>query len=273
MITSTSNPQIKFLRSLYLPKYRSESGMFLVEGLKLVGQAFDSKADIQQLIISTDWLISEYGQSLVERAKREDIELLEVSGPVFESIARKDKPQGIAALVKQNWRNLSDLEVPKHDQKTIWLGIEAIQNPGNLGTVMRTCDATGVTALFLLPNSTDPYDPIAVKASMGSIFTVPHIKVDYAQLGDFIKGLNYFAILGTSDKATQNAFTYSYPKNTLVFMGSEREGLSDELTDLCDEILRIPMVGECDSLNLSVATGIILYEVFNQHSGLIRKND
>ncbi len=273
MITSSSNPQIKFLRSLYLPKYRNESGMFLIEGLKLVGQAFDSKADINQLIISPELLISDYGQSLVGRTKKASIDILELSASVFTSIARKEKPQGIAALVKQNWHDSSHFVIHKKDTKTIWLGIESIQNPGNLGTILRSCDATGVSGLFLLPNSTDPYDPAAVKASMGAIFTVPFCKLDYAQFHSFIKGLNGFTILGTSDKASQNAFSFSYPNNLFLLMGSEREGLSKELIDVCDEMLRIPMVGECDSLNLSVATGIILYEIFNQHSGLIRKYD
>lgn len=270
MISSTSNPQIKFLRSLYTPKYRNESGLFLVEGLKLVGQAFDSNAEIQQLIISPDWLISEYGQSLVRRAELYGIEVLQVSEPVFESIARKDKPQGIAALVKQNWQTFSHIKTKLHDEKSVWLAIEAIQNPGNLGTVLRTCDATGVSGLILLPNSTDPYDPVAVKASMGAVFTVPLIKLDYAQLHDFIKDNRHITVLGTSDKASQNAFTYLYPSQVLLLMGSEREGLSPDLMAICQEMLRIPMCGECDSLNLSVATGIILYEIFNQHTGLIR---
>ncbi len=272
MITSTSNPQIKFLRSLYMQKYRNESGLFLIEGLKLVGQAFDSNAEIQQIIISPDLLISEYGQSLVERAQKTSIEILELSALVFESIARKDKPQGIAALVKQNWQSLSDEKLNK-EEKILLLCVEAIQNPGNLGTILRSCDATGVSGLILLPNSTDPHDPAAVKASMGAIFTIPLYKLDYTQFISFIKGLNSFTILGTSDKARQNAFTYSYPNKILLLMGSEREGLSQELKDICDEMLRIPMLGECDSLNLSVATGIILYEIFNQHSGLTRNHD
>lgn len=268
MISSTANPHIKFLRSLHLSKNRQASGMFLAEGLKLVGQAFDSHAEIQQLIFCPDLLISEYGQSLIERAKGLGIETLEVNAIVFESLARKDKPQGIAALVKQNWHKIENIQL--RDEKSTWLVIEAIQNPGNLGTVIRTCDATGVSGLLLLPNSTDPYDPAAVKASMGGAFTVPHYHLSYAQLSHFISANPKLAVVGTSDKAKQNAFTFTYPKHTLLLIGSERQGLSPELTDLSHQMISIPMTGACDSLNLSVATGIILYEIFNQRSGLLR---
>ena len=273
MITSTSNPQVKFLRSLHLAKHRSESGLFLVEGLKLVGQAFDSNAEIQQIIISPEWLISDYGKSLVDLAIKKHIDILELSTNAFESIARKDKPQGIAALAKQNLRDINTLNLNDEKQKRICLAIEAIQNPGNLGTVLRTCDATGVSALFLLPNSTDPYDPVAVKASMGSIFTTPIFKLNYAQLAQITRALDDLSVIGTSDKAEQNAFTYPYSDNTLLLIGSEREGLSAQLSALCHEMVRIPMIGACDSLNLSMATGIILYEIFNQHNGLKRNHD
>ncbi len=270
MITSLSNPQIKFLRSLNLAKYRNESGLFLAEGLKCVGQAFDSKANIQQLIFSPELLISEYGQSLTGKTKEHGIDLLEVSATVFQSIARKDKPQGIAALIKQNWHDIESFSSIDSTKKQAWVAIEAIQNPGNLGTVLRTCDATGVSGLFLLPYSTDPYDPVAVKASMVAIFTVPIYSVTYALLKQLFKIHSNLFIIGTSDKADQDAFRFTYPKQTFLLIGSEREGLSAQLTALCDDMVRIPMVGSCDSLNLSVATGIILYEVFNQHSGLTR---
>ena len=267
IITSNTNPKVKLLRSLQMAKHRQETGLFLAEGLRLVGQAFDSKVEIVQLIYSPEWLISDYGHSLVESALKQNIEILEVSGSVFESLARKDKPQGIAALIKQNWQNPNALFNSTGKQKTTWLAIEAIQNPGNLGTVLRTCDATGVDGLILLPPSTDPYDPAAVKASMGAVFTVPIYSITYTQLVTLLSDNNHIKVLGTSDKASQSAFSFPYPDHSLLLIGSEREGLSSELSALCDEMLCIPMVGACDSLNLSVATGIILYEIFKQNEG------
>lgn len=265
MITSNTNPKIKLLRSLKMAKFRQETGLFLAEGLRLVGQAFDSKADIKSIVYSPEWLISEYGKSLIERAYKTGIEVLEVSKSVFESLARKDKPQGIAASIRQNWQNPETLFQKKGNKRTTWLAIEAIQNPGNLGTVLRTCDATGVDGLILLPPSTDPYDPAAVKASMGAVFTIPLYNFTYAQLAELLSINNYLTILGTSDKATHTAFSYDYPPHILLLIGSEREGLSKPLFDLCSDVLRIPMVGACDSLNLSVATGIMLYEIFKQN--------
>lgn len=268
IITSNTNPKIKLLRSLHMAKHRKETGLFLAEGLRLVGQAFDSNADIQQIIYSPDWLISDYGQFLIQKAANQGIEILEVSPSVFESLARKDKPQGIAALIKQNWQNSENLFHSKGKNMTTWLAIEAIQNPGNLGTVLRTCDATGVEGLILLPPSTDPYDPAAVKASMGAVFTVPIYSINYAQLASLLDLNSHICVLGTSDKAKQSAFAYQYPNHTLLLIGSEREGLSTPFAALSDEMLSIPMVGACDSLNLSVATGIILYEVFRQKEAM-----
>lgn len=265
MITSNTNPKVKLLRSLHVAKHRHETGLFLAEGLKLVGQAFDSNADIQQLVYSPEWLVSEYGQSLVERAGEKGIETLEVSRSVFESLARKDKPQGIAALISQDWKDPETLFNNPGKIQTTWLAIEAIQNPGNLGTVLRTCDATGVDGLIILPPSTDPYDPAAVKASMGAIFTVPIYSISYAQFSSLLHANPHILVLGTSDKATQSAFSYAFPDHKLIVIGSEREGLSEPMSALCHQVLSIPMVGACDSLNLSVATGIILYEIFKQN--------
>ena len=221
MITSTSNPHIKAIRKLSDVNERAVTGNFLAEGLRVVGQAFESHAEIVEFIYSAELLISEYGQKLLEEAKNAEIPITPVSASVFESLARKDKPQGVAALIRQNWQHLSTFASL---QSGILIALEAVQNPGNLGTILRTCDAVAAKGLILLDHSTDPYDPIAVKAAMGAIFT------------------------------------------PLPTTGSEREGISDKYAQLCRSIVRIPMLGACDSLNLSVATGVTLYQVYHQHN-------
>lgn len=259
MITSSANDHIKALRKLEQAKDRRASGNFLAEGLKAVGQAFDSNAKIHELLIAPELLVSDYGRSLIELARDRKVPVLELSASVFATLARKEKPQGIAALIAQNW---SDLGATTALLGSFWVALESIQNPGNLGTILRTCDAVGASGLILLDDSTDPYDPAAVKASMGSVFTIPHYRADLLDLQAFLTRSEDLVMIGTSDKAAASAFEVSFPATVLLLLGSERQGLSDEYISLCSQVLRIPMEGACDSLNISVAAGVLLYQIY-----------
>lgn len=263
MITSTSNPHIKSLRKLTDSKERAATNTYLAEGLRVVGQAVDSGAQIQQLLYCDELLVSDYGRKLVTKLTEDpSVEIIDVSKEVFKSLARKDKPQGIAAVISLKWSELSDI----HSISTgVWVALEAVQNPGNLGTVLRTCDAVGAKGLILLDHSTDPYDPAAVKASMGAIFTIPVFKADLVEFGHFLQQNPALTTIGTSDKSKQDYFEFDFPDPLLLLMGSEREGLSFSYQQLCQSMISIPMEGDCDSLNLSVATGVMLYQVYNQH--------
>lgn len=263
MITSPSNARIKQIRKLADSKGRSTTNTFLAEGLRVVGQAVDSGAQILELIYCDQLLISDYGRQLVEKVRQDpSVETLEVSKAVFESLARKDKPQGIATVVRQKWTVLDDISGA---ERGVWVALEAVQNPGNLGTILRTCDAVGAMGLILLDHSTDPYDPAAIKASMGAIFTVPVLKADLAALQDFINRNPAIGVVGTADKASLDYSDSVYPDPILLLMGSEREGLSAPYQSLCESMVSIPMEGDCDSLNLSVATGVMLYQIYNYH--------
>ena len=268
MITSLSNSTIVAIRKLHRLKDRRATGLFLAEGLRVVGQALDSGAEIRQLIICPDLLISEYGQQLVNRARKLGVDCLEVNEPVFSSLARKDTPKGIAAVIAQRWQTLESL-APQEGE--LWVGLQAIQNPGNLGTILRTCDAVGATHVLLLDDCTDPYDPAAVKASMGSIFTVRLTKTHAEAFRAWHAQHAEMKIVGTSDHADEDYAQTVYPQTCLLLMGSERQGLSDEYIQLCAKMVRIPMEGTCDSLNLAVATGIILYQIYNQRRNIFKR--
>jgi len=262
MITSLTNPGIVAARKLLLPKERKSTGNFLAEGLRVVAQAFDSGAQIQQIIYSPELLVSEFGQGLVEKARTRGIPILEVSQAVFASLARKDTPQGIAAVIAQLWFPLDESAPVETD---LWVALQAVQNPGNLGTVLRTCDAVGAKALLLLDDCTDPYDAAAVKASMGSIFTVRLMKSRLSEFQTWALSRPDLSIFGSSDKGAEDYTLARYSLPALVLMGSERQGLPAEYLALCRQTVRIPMEGACDSLNLSIAAGIILYEIYNQN--------
>lgn len=260
IITSFSNPKVKAIRKLESKKYRDASGEFFIEGLRTVGEAIQTGAPIQSLVIAPDLLVSEFGQSLLKHPAVNDVERVEVSKEIFEKIAHKDGPQGIGAVVQQSWYPLEQAEII---QTSLWVVLDRIADPGNLGTIMRTADAVGCQGLILLGPSTDPHDATAVKASMGAIFSLALVKSDWTAFHTWLVE-NRIKLVGTSDRAKTDYQAVSYQRPLTLLMGSERQGLPDEMINACDTLVRIPMVGRADSLNLAVAAGIVLYEVFNQ---------
>lgn len=260
IITSFSNPKVKTIRKLEGKKYRDASGEFFIEGLRTVGEAIQTGAPIQSLVIAPDLLVSEFGQSLLNHPAVNDVEKIEVSKEIFEKIAHKDGPQGIGAIVQQSWYPLKQAE---SNPTSLWLALDQIADPGNLGTIMRTADAVGCQGLILLGPSTDPHDPTAVKASMGSIFSIALFKSEWSAFHTWLVK-NRVKLVGTSDHAITDYQAVSYQRPLALLMGSERQGLPDDMINACDTLVRIPMVGRADSLNLAVATGIVLYEIFNQ---------
>lgn len=260
IITSRANARVKQFRKLRERKERQKTGLFTIEGLRIVAEAVEQGADIESLFVAPDLLVSDFGQELVTRIKNSGVEVFDVSGDVFRSLSLKDGPKGMAAVVRQRWMNLEDVLLFTGEN---WTALESIQNPGNLGTIMRTQDAVGAPGLILLDQSTDPYDPAAMRGSMGAIFTQKLVKASFAEFADW-KGQMKYPLMGTSDEAKVDFQDVAYPDPVLLLMGSERQGLSAEQMAVCDEMVSIPMVGQNDSLNLAVATGVMLYEIFNQ---------
>lgn len=259
-ITSSSNPEVKFIRKLKEKKARKESGLFYIEGLRIVIEAFEKKAPIETLITNSELLRNDRGLELVENARSQGIEILEVSNSVFESISLKENPQGLAAVVKQQVIRLDDLPT---ETMGLWTAFDEIADPGNLGTVMRTMDAVGGKGIILIGPSVDPFDPSAIRASMGALFSLKIVKTPLKDFTEW-KKIHSIMMVGTSDKAIEIYTEFKYPRDLIILMGSERQGIQSSLVDLCDKIVRIPMVGSSDSLNLSIANAIVLYEIFNQ---------
>lgn len=259
MITSTSNPAIKQIRRLAERKERQQTGLFYIEGLRIVGEAVDRGWKIVHLIASPELLSSLFGQQLIQKHRSAGGSVLEVSAEVFRSISAKDGPQGIGAVVEQRW---SKLEQTAPKAKQLWVALDSIQDPGNLGAILRTLDAVGGRGVILLDQSTDPYDPAAVRGSMGAIFSLDLVKTSFPQFVEWIR-YHHIPLIGTSDRAASDYHYADYPDRFILLMGSERQGLQEHHLALCDQVVRIPMLGRSDSLNLAVATAVILYEVYN----------
>lgn len=257
LITSTSNPHIKMIRKLKDRKFRAESGLFFLEGIRIVIEALNAGDWIEQLIVSRDLIGSTKGVEVVEEAEQKGIPILEVNKEVFESISGKDGPQGLAAVAHQKW---TELESSTKLLDGIWIALYQVADPGNLGTILRTLDGMGGAGLILLDHCTDPFDPSAIRASMGAVFSKRIVKSNSATFIEWISQ-NNIQVTGTSDAAKTDYRQYRYPLNGVLLMGSEREGLPDSLAAICSDVVSIPMLGSADSLNLAVASSIVLYEI------------
>ncbi len=166
-------------------------------------------------------------------------------------------------MVVQPWEQLEQVRLSAEDY---WVALEAVQDPGNLGTILRTCDATGCRGVFLLDHTTDAYDPTALRASMGAIFSQRLVKASFQAFADW-KRFHHYSVVGASDAAVLNYRQADYPLPMILLMGSERQGLSPQQQTLCDLVVSIPMHGSSDSLNVSIATAVVLYEILHRREG------
>jgi len=257
-ITSLTNDRVKFIRSLEMRKVRKETGLFVAEGTSILITARDMGHDPQILVVQAGSADTGIAKGLVDRTLRADGEVLEVSTAVLEKLSAKDNPQTMLGVFAQRWA-----EAPAPDQvapSETWLALEEIRDPGNLGTILRTVDAFGVAGVILIGNCVDPFSREAIRATMGSIFAVPLIRMsreDFLTLTKSWPG----DIVGTHLDAREDV-RHATPRGpALVVMGSEGPGLTPDLTAACTKRVKIPMAGGLDSLNLSIATAITLFEL------------
>jgi RNA methyltransferase, TrmH family len=260
-IQSSANTTLKAIRKLHNRKAREESDLFFVEGIRIVADAIEHSNAIHQVFYCPALLHSDFAQQKIEQALTQNIEVVELSEAAFLSIAAKDNPQGIAAVASRKYLSLADISIQRDD---IWVVLDTIRDPGNVGTILRTLDGVNGTGVILLDDCVDAYDPTAVRASMGAIFTRKIVKATFSEFAAWKIG-HSFTLVGTSDHEGRHHYRdFSYPAPTFLLMGSEREGLPVSHINLCEDLVSIPMRGACDSLNLAIATGIILYEVLHQ---------
>ena len=260
LIASPRNPRIMQVRKLATRKERSRSGLFFVEGIRLVAEAIRSGSEIASLIVAPELLTSDFAHDLLARQAGRDVPRLEVTAAVMQSLSARQHPQGLAAVVRQRWHPLATV---RPGDELCWVALDAPQDPGNVGTILRTLDAVGGAGLILLGDATDPHHPAAVRASMGAICTQRLVRTTFAELCAW-KQAHGYRLAGTAVNATRDYDAVSYDAPLVLLMGSEREGLSAGQAAACDDLLCLPMVGRVDSLNLAVATGVVLYEIFRQ---------
>jgi len=261
LISSRNNPTVKQIRALRDRKERLRTGLFFVEGIRIVGEAAQMGSEIETVIVAPELLESPFAWDTVRALKNKgNTQLIEVSREVFESVSDKGGPQGIGAVIRQRWHTLDSLHHTASTQTPLIVALDSPQDPGNIGTILRTADSASAHGVVLLGPSADPYDPSAVRASMGALFAQPIARASVEEFAMW-KERGAFKVVGTSDQASMDYRECPYTQPLVLLMGSERAGLSAGLTALCDWMVRIPMLGRSDSLNLAVATGIMLYAI------------
>ena len=253
-VTSLTNPTVKAVRGLHLRKEREESGLFLAEGLKIITEAVELGHAPRTLLYGPD-ASHPLLKKAIQATEAAGGEVIEVTQGILEKISRRDNPQMVIGVFAQAFTPLDQLEP---NAAACWVALDRVRDPGNLGTVIRTADAAGCGGVILVGDCCDPYSVEAVRATMGSVFAVKIAKADVSEFLGWRKTWPG-TVVGTLLTAKVDYREADYRRPTMVLMGNEQAGLPPELAGACDMAVKIPMRGRADSLNLSVATGIMIY--------------
>jgi TrmH family RNA methyltransferase len=264
LITSSANPVVKRMRLLAERKHRRREGAFVVQGIQPVWQAVEAGAAIETLIVAPGLLGSSPAGPMIAGQEARGVRVIRVSDELFGRLSGREGPSGLAAIVHGRLAVLGGLRA---GPGSVFVALHEIGNPGNLGTIIRTANAAGASGVVLLGRSTDPFDPAAVKASMGALFSTP---VSQAEPDEFFAwaARRQIAVVTTSAKARQSFWGASYPRPLALLLGAEGAGLPGPVLARGDLQVSIPMTGTAESLNLAVAAGLLLYEVRRQGGGL-----
>jgi len=258
-ISSLTNPKIKNIVRLRQRKHRDEAGVTVVDGLKEIGCALKSSVNFVEVYICPPALSAQDGK-IIEKLKSGKAEIFETTQDVFDKITYGDRNDGALAVCETPNVSIGSIK-PKANG--LYLVLEQIEKPGNLGAVLRTADAVGVDGVFVCDPKTDLYNPNVIRSSIGAIFSVPVVKCSNAQAWDFLKR-HKVTVAAAIPAAEKNFYTANLKDSTAVVLGSEEQGLTDFWINNADQQVSVPMNGQVDSLNVSVTAAIILYEAHRQ---------
>ena len=254
IITSKENESIKNIKKLKEKKYRDETNCYIIEGIKLIEEAIEENAKIEKIVVCNE-INEDFSKELLYKIAKFDV--LYVSKNIFKLLTDVLNPQGILAVIRKKTNTIIDFS------QDFYLILDNIQDPGNMGTILRTADSINLNQIIIKQGSVDCYNPKVVRSTMGAIF-----RVNIIESNDMIKTIkelkkHKIKIYATDLKTDKNIYSVNY-KKAAVIIGNEANGVSKEILDLADEKIKIPMLGKTESLNAGVATGIILYEMIRK---------
>ncbi|MFP4662703.1 MAG: TrmH family RNA methyltransferase [Halanaerobiales bacterium] len=263
IISSEQNSRLKILRKLYNKKKRRQKGKFVLEGYRIIEEALNVEADFDYIFMSPDFYNSSEGKNIESCFLKNNSKnnLLVVDEKLLFSIADTESPQGIIAVVNEADYEMRDILLEKEDVNSLLL-LDRIQDPGNMGTIIRTAVAAGIDGIIVLKGSVDIYNLKVLRATMGAIFSIPLIKD--VELDDFFELVDNadkdYRIISAdlSGELYYHQFDYDFP--FIIAIGNEGNGLRKEIIEKSDYLIKIPISDNIDSLNAAIATGIIVYK-------------
>jgi len=260
-ITAFSNSLVKRVRSLRDKKHRKAEGLFLAEGLRILTEAREAGRLPHYLFFAADSASHALVIALIDAVEGAGGEAIETSHDILSKLSGKDNPQAVVGVFPEFTAPLDTLD---RGSAPIWLVVERLRDPGNLGTILRTGDAVGAGGLILIDDCVDPFSVEAVRASMGALFTVP---IAQARWEDFLPWLRSGPgqLVGLSLQTDHDYRGAAYQAPTFLLTGNEAQGLPEEYEAECDLLVKLPMLGKADSLNAAVATAVMAYEVLAHH--------
>lgn len=261
IITSLQNDRVKDLVRLRDRRHRDRTRRFLIEGYREIARARDANIGIETLYTCPALFLGPNEAELIAGLSAGGAEVVELSEGPFRKASYRDRPEGLLAVATQFGTSLDDLAVGTHP---LILVAEAIEKPGNLGTMLRTADAVGADAVIVADPTTDPFNPNVVRASTGTLFTVPVAIAETVETIDWLHALDVTIVATTPDTETE-LWDADLSTAVAVVVGAEQYGLSDVWLQAAATRIRIPMAGMADSLNAAMAAGVVLYEVKRQH--------
>jgi TrmH family RNA methyltransferase len=234
--------------------------LYIIEGIRHLARAVEHNATIESVFLDPSALTNTFGQKLARRLRKRGVPGIRISHQLYRELTLATEPQGIGATLRQKWFSLDDIRV---ERNSLWLAVESIESPGNLGTIVRTAEAAGGTGVFILNPDCDPYDPATLRATMGSLFSQKLIRCSPHEFTNWAKS-KAIAVFASSPAGLMDYKALAYRFPAVLIVGSEKHGLSEQLTEIADFTVRIPMRGGCDSINAAVATGVLLFEMASQ---------
>ncbi len=266
LITSLQNPKLKQVLRLRERRERDETKTFLIEGYREVLRAGEASYPLKELFFCPELFLGENEEKLLSKLEAAGVALIRCDEKVFRKLSYRDRPDGLVALAQQIPRPLKDLDLCfEKETKPLFVVAQAIEKPGNLGTILRTADAVAADAVIVVDACTDIYNPNVVRASIGTLFTRKLVLAKTEDLLPYLKqkGVKILAMAPDSEK---NYTDVELKEAVAIVLGCEQLGLTSEWLSEADYKVRLPMLGVADSLNVAMAAGVMLYEVLRQRS-------
>lgn len=273
MITSETNSIIKYVKSLQLKKNRMKHMQFTVEGLRIVEECVKHNGDIAYIIYSEEIYSTQGAEKLLDKIALAGYTLYEVSSQLFSKISTTENPQGIMAVVHMKNRSLEEIKSQK-GKELFFVILDRIQDPGNMGTIIRTAESANADAVIITKGSVDPYNSKTLRATMGAIFHMPIIQCDDDRWLDDLKE-NEVKLIAADLDTDKTYIDIDYNTSIGIIIGNEANGISEALLSKVDQRVIIPILGKIESLNASVAASILIYkaaeEKYFKHPKSVRK--